>query len=280
MKDAVLTFGVFTDCHYARRTVTAERFYPQAPDKLSQCMEQLHRAGASFLINLGDTVDTVQDPAAARQRFREAADLWRSFPGPVYLLLGNHDVLELSKREIAQAVGGFFPGDVGDRKEKGKGYYTFAQSGIRFFCLDSCYDRSGRSYEAEDFDWREEYLDACQLHWLEESLGGMEEERAVVCCHANLDRRPLKDGSEDPHILKNADQVRAILEQSGRRIAVLQGHCHTGGFTVQKGIPYITFRAMTLGNFPESNAFGLVKMTAHSITVRGYGQQEECQAAF
>lgn len=277
MQDTILSFGVFTDCHYAHRAVTAERFYPQALEKLTQCLDQLQKDGASFLINLGDTVDTVQDPAAARERLAEASSLWRRFPGPLYLLMGNHDVLELTKQEVAQSADGLYPGWAGSL---GKSYYAFTKGGIRFFCLDSCYDRMGRSYEAEDYDCRDAYLNWAQLQWLEESLSRMEEERAVICCHTNLDHRPAEDGSEDPHVLKNAGQVRSILEQSGKRIAVLQGHYHTGTFTVQNGIAYLTFRAMTLGSFPENNAFGLVEITPSAIAVRGYGQQKDFLAAF
>ncbi len=110
MKDAVLTFGVFTDCHYARRTVTAERFYPQAPDKLSQCMEQLHRGWSFFSDQSGRHGGHRPDPAAARQRFREAADLWRSFPGPVYLLLGNPTYWSCPKGRLLRLSGDFFRG--------------------------------------------------------------------------------------------------------------------------------------------------------------------------
>ena len=277
MHDTILSFGVFTDCHYAYRTVTDDRFYPQALDKLQQCLQQLQTAGASFLLNLGDTVDTVQSTSAVWERLLEARSLWENYPGQIYHLLGNHDVLELTKQEIAQGLGGLYPGW---KSSIHKSYYAFTRGGIRFFCLDSCFDRSGRSYEAEEYDCREAYLDTDQLYWLEKSLGSMEEKRAVVCCHTNLDHRPAEDGSEDPHVLKNADQVRAILEQSGKRIVVLQGHYHPGEFTVQNGIAYITFRGMTLGNFPENNAFALVQISSQAIAVRGYGQQQNFHASF
>ena len=49
MQDTILSFGVFTDCHYAHRAVTAERFYPQALEKLTQCLDQLQISGSTVL---------------------------------------------------------------------------------------------------------------------------------------------------------------------------------------------------------------------------------------
>ena len=65
----------------------------------------------------------------------------------------------------------------------------------------------------------------------------------IVLCHQNLDAR-----AGDPHVIKNAAAVREIMERSGKVLAVLQGHCHSGCRSEQNGIPYYTFRALCEGD--------------------------------
>ena len=71
--------------------------------------------------------------------------------------------------------------------------------------------------------------------------------KVLVLTHGNLDHR-RKNGKTDPHVVKNQEAVQRIL--SGERekvLAVLQGHCHTGAFFIQDGIPYITLKALVDG---------------------------------
>ena len=51
----------------------------------------------------------------------------------------------------------------------------------------------------------------------------------------------------DPHVVKNQEAVRKILQENGQVLAVLQGHCHAGAFSVEKGIPYLTLKALVDG---------------------------------
>ena len=57
----------------------------------------------------------------------------------------------------------------------------------------------------------------------------------------------LLEGERDPHVVVNHRQVRAVLEKSGKVSLVLQGHCHSGALTVQRGISYVTLKALVEG---------------------------------
>jgi alkaline phosphatase len=56
----------------------------------------------------------------------------------------------------------------------------------------------------------------------------------VIFTHQTLDRVDEQD-----HNIKNASEVRKVLEDSGKVLAVLSGHDHAGGYENIKGIHYI-----------------------------------------
>jgi len=75
--------------------------------------------------------------------------------------------------------------------------------------------------------------------------------------------------------VKNAAQVREALEQSGKVIAVMQGHRHEGGFTRINGIPYFTFKAAVEGSGPWNSAYAIVDvMPDLEVRVLGYRNAE------
>jgi len=89
----------------------------------------------------------------------------------------------------------------------------------------------------------------------------------VVFIHQNL------HDEKDVHGVKNAPEVRAILEASGDVIAVFQGHMHPGGLVRLGGVTYCTLRAMVEGPGLENNAFGVVKLRGRKVELEGFGQQ-------
>jgi hypothetical protein len=57
----------------------------------------------------------------------------------------------------------------------------------------------------------------------------------------------LNPDAEQHHLVKNAAEVREILEKSGKVKAVWQGHYHTGHDSIINGISYHTLGAMCEG---------------------------------
>lgn len=68
--------------------------------------------------------------------------------------------------------------------------------------------------------------------------------------YADID--PSADGR---HLVRNAAEVRALLEASGKVRAVIMGHQHCGGEGIVNGIPYYALAAMVAGRGPEANSF-------------------------
>ena len=70
--------------------------------------------------------------------------------------------------------------------------------------------------------------------------------------HENLD-----PNVEEHHIVKNAAEIREILEASGKVRTVIQGHFHEGADSVVNGIRYITLPAMCEG---EENSYRIIDL--------------------
>lgn len=231
-----MKFGVFTDLHYSDKENDAERFFQNVPEKLERCINFFRKEKVDFMICLGDLLDLGKQKQGQEQRLCDIQKIIKESEIPFYLCLGNHDIDAFPWRKILEQ---FQPG----RKS---GYYSFDWDRFHFAVLDTNYDIQGKHYREETMQWDQLYINEEQLCWLKKDLAETEKQ-TLILTHGNLDHR-RKNGKTDPHVVKNQEAVQRIL--SGERekvLAVLQGHCHTGAFFIQDGIPYITLKALVDG---------------------------------
>ena len=66
----------------------------------------------------------------------------------------------------------------------------------------------------------------------------------------------------NPHVAGNAEEIREILEKSGKVALVLQAHYHSGDDTVFNGIRYYTQRA-----FFKNGAYTVMNICDGEITL-------------
>ena len=90
------------------------------------------------------------------------------------------------------------------------------------------------------------------MYALRDTLARPETEEAFVFVHQNLD-----PDVESHHIIRNAEEVRAVIRESGKVKAVFQGHYHPGHEAVIDGIPYHTLPAMCEG---EENRYVIAEI--------------------
>jgi len=129
--------------------------------------------------------------------------------------------------------------------------------------LDANYKADGTNYDHGNYVWTDTTIPARELEWLEADLAAARD-RTVVFIH-----QPL-DGTRQEYI-RNAADVRDILQRSGKVLGVFQGHIHQGGYSHIEGIHYCTQRALVEGNGPESNAYAVVEVSpGGDIVVTGY----------
>lgn len=251
-------FGVVTDCHYADAERQGTRFYRESLGKLAECVDRMNVEKVDFLIELGDFKDqnqpAVEDKTLGHLQNIEAA--FRRFQGRRYHVLGNHDMDSISKRQFLAHV-------ENTGIEAGRSYYSFDVGGLHFIVLDANYRPDGSDYDRGNFDWTSASIPARELDWLRQDLvtcsGGV-----VVFVHQRLDGEGLV-------FVKNAPQVRQILQASNRVLTVFQGHDHDGDYRLLDGIPYYTLKAVVEGHGADNNSYASVEVHPdQTITVTGY----------
>ena len=211
-----------------------------------------------FLVELGDFKD--QDSPPTEQKtlsyLRAIETIFCKFNGPTYHVLGNHDLDSLSKAQFMTNIENTGIGS-------DTSYYSFDSNGVHFVVLDANYKSDGADYDHGNFDWTDANIPPAELQWLRRDLAASRG-AVIVLIHQLLD-------GTGSHYVKNAAEVRQVLEQSGRILAVFQGHQHNGGYSQIEGIHYYTLKAVVEGSGPESNSYAIVEANPDgSITVTGY----------
>ena len=108
-----------------------------------------------------------------------------------------------------------------------------------------------KRFDKAGVEWTDSNLPPSQVDFLK-AEHDVANKKCVVLVHENLD--PSVDKM---HIIKNADQIRSIVKESGKVCMVLQGHYHKGNENIINNIPYITLPAMCEG---ETNSFKIIEL--------------------
>lgn len=255
---APLRFGLITDSHYADAPSSGSRYFRDSLEKVGEGVARLRAERAGFLAILGDMKDMITgepDSHTLSYLVTIERELQR-FGGPVYHVLGNHDMDNLSKAQVMSHVGN-------TGIPAGRGYYAFSHGGLRMIVLDANYDSDGRDYDHDTVHWRDANVPAHQLEWLKQELKAAVEP-VIVLVHQRLDG----DGITS---IRNRVEVREQLESSRKVLAVFQGHDHAGSYSVINEIHYYTLRAVVEGPGLENNAYAVVDVSPDlDIAVTGY----------
>jgi alkaline phosphatase len=248
-------FGVFADPQYADREPAIGRHYRDSLPKLAQFAATMNREKPDFAIGLGDFIDGGDRAEADLECLRRIEAVYRRFEGPRHHVLGNHDVKRLTKKQFLAETG--MPA----------AHYAFDSAPLRGVVLDADHDQRFVSCEARRFDWTKTYIPPEQQKWLAADLERTQA-KTLVFVH-----QPLDD-EEGPHGVKNAPDVRRILEASGKVLAVFQGHNHAGSYRRINGIHYFTMQGMVEGAGLSNNAYAVVTVSPEGhIRLQGYGRQ-------
>lgn len=251
----LLTFGVFADAQYGEVPNGLNRAYREGAARLAACIQTMIEAKPAFVIGLGDFVDGRMSFDADTGHLKRIEGIFRRFPGPRYHVLGNHDLDQFTKEQFCKATDTPAP------------HYGFDAGPFRCVVLDACYREDLTAYRAGDFLWTDSWIPPEEQKWLEAELKKTDR-KALVFVH-----QPLDD-EEGAHGVRNAPDVRRILEESRKVVAVFQGHNHRGGYRKIRAIPYFTMCGMVEGNGPENNAYALVTVSpTGAIRIKGFGAQ-------
>jgi 3',5'-cyclic AMP phosphodiesterase CpdA len=250
----LLRVGLMTDLHYADKEPTKTRFYREALAKLDEAVEHMNREKPALVVELGDFIDQADSVEKEIEWLKTMESHFARLSMPRHYVLGNHCVGTLTKQEFAQhtkAVGG---------------YASFESSGVTFLMLDACFREDGTPYERKNFHWQDANLPKAELSWLESELS-QASGPVIVLAHQRLDL-------DKAHAVRDAAEVRALLEKSGKVLAVFQGHSHKNDYQQIAGIHYTTLVAMVEGSGTESSGYTMLEVLADgSLRLNGFRKQ-------
>ncbi len=271
----VLRFGIVTDIHYADRDAAGTRVYRDSLGKMKTAVAALNEAakkdGLAFAVTLGDMVDTARDTlddqavAAEIGLLKTIEAEWAKVAVERHYVLGNHCVFTLTKEEFfanTQAKPAPYSFDVPFKNGAGA---------LHFVVLDACFITGGAPYGRRNADWKDANIPASQVQWLADDLVKTKNP-VIILAHQRLDGVTV-NGAGDYQV-KNAAEVRAVLEKSGKILAVLQGHSHQNFLETVNGVPYCVLRAMVEDPGAPNNAFATVEVFSdHSVAIHGNFRQ-------
>jgi len=246
--------GLVTDLHYADRAPAGTRYYRESPAKLAEAASRFEQEKPDLVFELGDLIDAADSLEAEKGYLQRISGQFAATPGEHHYVLGNHCVYNLSKGEFLEIVG------------QKRSYYATDFGGYHFIVLDACFRSDGQPYGRKNSDWRDANLLPAEVQWLRADLA-QTSHKAVVFVHQRLDVKP-------PYGVHNALEVRKVLEDSGKVLAVVQGHYHPGALSELGGIHYCSLTAMVEGTPEQGNAYALMDiLPGDLIRIRGFRKQ-------
>jgi calcineurin-like phosphoesterase family protein len=191
--------------------------------RITAFIDSMRIAQPDFIIELGDF-------GIPHEKYAPYFDIWNSFPGPKYHVIGNHEMDGGTTLEEAVSYRGM-----------NNSYYSFHQNGFHFIVLDG----NDKKYP-EEKGYRS-YIGEIQIAWLRKELEKAEDP-IIIFSHQGIGTDPGNPGER--YSIENSDAVRAMFEQhneskpKARIIAAFNGHTHHDDAENINGIWYITINSM------------------------------------
>lgn len=252
----VLRVGLVTDLHHADKPSAGTRHYRETLGKLAEAAARFEKEKVSFVVELGDLIDAA-DSVATEQRYLQTINReFSAISKDRHYVLGNHCVDTLTKAEFLDIV------------EQQQSYYSFDRGEVHFVVLDACFRKDGEPYGRKNFKWNDANIPDAEMEWLQADLKATSK-KTVVFAHQRLD-------VSNDHGVKNCPAVRKIFEESGKVLAVFQGHSHQNDLKDIRGIHYCTLVAMVEGSGAENNGYSVMEITPEgTIRLTGFRHQKK-----
>jgi len=255
-----LRIGLLTDLHYADKPAAGSRYYRDTLIKLDDAAQEFSRSDLSFLVELGDLIDAADSVDKELSWLSTINEKFSAISDKRHYVLGNHCVDTLTKEEFLNRAG------------QEKSWYSFDQGDTHFVVLDACFRSDGQPYGRKNFTWTDTLIPPEELEWLRSDLRSTTK-HVIVFAHQRLD-------VSNNHGVKNNAQVRTILEDSGKVLAVFQGHSHQNDLKEIHGIHYCTLVAMVEGAGRSSSGYSILEVQSDgTLIVTGFINQKSHRLA-
>jgi 3',5'-cyclic-AMP phosphodiesterase len=177
------------------------------------------------VINLGDVVED-ETPEQDRARYAAFVSMLREIGKPILHVAGNHDTINLTTRELCELWG-----------TSDSATYSRDIDGFHFAVLRTIEHRGERIELPEE-----------QIRWLAVDLASTSLPSFVLMHHPASEMR--LEGNrwfeKRPHLCRVVERraLRDVIEQSGKVLAVFNGHVHWNHLDIIAGIPYVTLQSL------------------------------------
>ena len=215
-----MKIGIFTDSHYA-----TDSAHEAGYARLKGALDAFSAAECALAVFLGDLTDKESSHEKEIESLRALRALFESYAFPIYVMFGNHDIVNFSKEEFYEILG---------EHHRPKNGNLF---GYNFFFLDTCCFKDGSDYQRGNGNWQQIYVP--RLDALREEIKKASNAPAYAFAHF-----PLDPDATPWRRVHNADAVMKILEESGKFCTVFQGHDHRRIESKIGGIRYATYEAL------------------------------------
>jgi alkaline phosphatase len=256
-KNPVVKVGLLTDAHYAEKEMAINRYYRESLAKVREAADVFRENNVDFAVELGDLIDGAPDDAPFLRAINE---VWKEAAPQRHCVLGNHCVARLSKTQFLDIVG------------QPRSFYSFDCNNFHFVVLDACFRQDGTAYDRGNFLWTDTDIPESQREWLQADLAAAKFP-TILFIHQRLDLPP-----DSMYAVKSSPAVRAILEKSGKVLAVFQGHSHKNEHALINEIHYCTLRAVVEGSGAQNNGYSILKIFADaSLQLEGFREHPDQQ---
>lgn len=222
-------FALITDEHFGPKA-----FFDGKLRKLSHEAPRLTRAFVErmnqferpdLVVNLGDVIED-ENREADRERYAEFVQILSGLDAPVLHVAGNHDQIGLTHDDLRGLWG-----------HEGPLFYSRDIGGVHFSILNT--------QEIKDVVIR---LPAEQIAWLKDDLGKATAPVVVLMHHPASDQDLAGNRwfEKAPNICRIAErkELRRVIEESQKVVAVFNGHVHWNHLDVIENIPYFTLQSL------------------------------------
>uniref|UniRef100_A0A1D1Z0E5 Manganese-dependent ADP-ribose/CDP-alcohol diphosphatase n=1 Tax=Anthurium amnicola TaxID=1678845 RepID=A0A1D1Z0E5_9ARAE len=303
----LFSFGVISDVQYAdipdgHSFLGVPRYYQHSILVLQRAVKKWNdQKNLKFSVNFGDIVDGFCPKEESLQAVQRVIGEFENFSGPMYHMIGNHCLYNLSRSGLINLLK--IP-SVNDYA-----YYDFSPSPeYRIVVLDA-YDISAIGWQQDHPNtlaaWKlleeknpnvdknspkglvgleRRYLmfngavGKEQLKWLDDVLQDSvkNNQKVIICCHL-----PLHPEAATPEaLLWNYEEVMDVIHKYKCVKACLAGHDHKGGYSIDSfGVHHRVLEA-ALECPPGSDAFGHVDVYHDRLSLLGADRMESTEMVF
>lgn len=258
---AMLTIGFVTDLHFGPKASfegKLRKLSHHAGELTRRVVAAMNdRLRPDLLVNLGDDIED-EHREADLARYGECQEILRTAKAELVNVAGNHDTIHMGQADLNR----FW-------RREGPLHYSLDRGGFHLVVL--------HTLEAKDVDVR---IPPAQLAWLRDDLARTALP-TVVLMHHPASEQDLSDSfwfHAAPHLalVREREELRSILEESGKVRAVFNGHVHRNHLDVIRGIPYVTVQSL-IENLDDdapgrpAASHAVAHLEARRITVRVHG---------